>query len=157
MLAVPVGLRDLQIPGGSMADNAVLYTAVYNDVASARADLDAVEEMHRAQMIGKYDAAIIDKEDGEPHIVKRMDRPAIRIIPEWLGSGTLRRRDLHDVAKELNSGESALIVVGEPTVEQGLEQAVIRANRTFKRDIDATADELEEELLTAVKKGGAES
>ena len=50
-------------------------------------------------MIGRYDAAVVDRKDGEPHIVKRVDRPAVRVIPEWLGSGTLARRELHDAAR----------------------------------------------------------
>jgi hypothetical protein len=43
-------------------------------------------------MIGQYDAAVIDKEDGKPHVLKRMDRPHIRVIPEWFGGGTLPRK-----------------------------------------------------------------
>jgi len=35
------------------------------------------------EMIGQYNAAVIDKRDGKPHVVKRMDRPHIRVIPEW--------------------------------------------------------------------------
>jgi hypothetical protein len=46
-------------------------------------------------MIGQYDAAVIDKEDGKPHVVKRMDRPHIRVIPEWFGGGSLPRKELH--------------------------------------------------------------
>ena len=37
---------------------------------------------------------MIDKENGKPHIVKRMDRPGVRVIPEWFGSGTLSRKEL---------------------------------------------------------------
>ena len=43
-------------------------------------------------MIASYDAAVIDKESDTPHIVKRMDRPRIRIIAEVFGSGTLPRK-----------------------------------------------------------------
>jgi hypothetical protein len=41
--------------------------------------------LHKDEMIGQYDAAVIDKEGGKPHVVKRADRPRIRAIPEWLG------------------------------------------------------------------------
>ena len=80
------------------SESAVLYTAVYQDVDAALADLAAFEQLHKAEMIGKYDAAVVDKKDGEPHIVKRVDRPAVRVIPEWLdparspaGSSTTQR------------------------------------------------------------------
>src|ERR1700733_13250357 len=101
-----------------MADNnVVLYTAVYDDVSTALSDLDALEGLHEDDVVGKYDAAVIDQENGKPHIAKRMDRPRIRVIPEAFGSVALPRKELE--AKELTSGQAGLIVVGEPTLEKG--------------------------------------
>lgn len=134
------------------SENAVLYTALYSDLDSALADLGAFEQLHKAQMIGKYDAAVVDKKDGEPHIVKRVDRPAVRIIPEWLGSGTLARRELHDAARALDAGEAALIVVGEPTLEKGFDRAVTRATKTAKRALNAATDELADDLAEVVER-----
>ena len=134
------------------SDNAILYVAVYNDVGTATADLSAFDRLHKAEVIGKYDAAVIDKEDGKPHIVKRADHPAYRVIPEWFGSGSLTREELHDAADALDAGEAALIVVGEPTLEQYFEKAFTRANRAVKRDLTTAVDELERELHGAVKK-----
>ncbi len=134
-----------------MADNSVLYTAVYGEVDAARADLEALEQLHKFEMVGKYDAAVIDKENGKAHIVKRVDRPAIRVIPEWLGSGTLPRHELHDAAESLGATEAALIVVGEPTLGQGFEKAVARATKTVKKDLNVAADQLAGELIEAIK------
>ena len=134
-----------------MAENMMVYTAVYVDVGAALADLDALEQLHRDDMVGKYDAAVIDKEKGEPHIVKRMDRPRARVVPEMLGKGTLPRHDLHDAAQELTSQEAALIVIGEPTLEKGFDKAVSTAARTMKRAFNATTDELASELHEALK------
>ena len=64
----------------------VVYAAAYETVDAALADLDAIEQLHKDQMIGKYDAAVIGKENGKPRIAKRMDRPALRVVPEWLGA-----------------------------------------------------------------------
>ena len=133
------------------SENAVLYTAVYNDVDPALADLGALEQLHKAELIGNYDAAVIDKKDGEPHVVKRVDRPAVRVIPQWLGSGTLARRELHDAARALEPGEAALIVVGEPTLESGFKKAVTKAAKTAKRELNAATDELAKDLTEAVK------
>jgi hypothetical protein len=135
-----------------MADNAVLYSAIYSDLDGAKADLDAFEQLRKESVIGSYDAAIIDQEDGKPHVVKRADHPGYRVIPEWFGSGTLPRGELHEAARALNQGEAALIVVGEPTLEKGFEKAVTRANKTFKQDMNAASDELERELLDTAKK-----
>ena len=100
-------------------------------------------------MIGQYDAAVIDKEDGKPHVVKRMDRPHVRVIPEWSG-GTLPRKELHEAAEQLGA-QAGLIAVGEPTIEKGLDKALTGAVRVVKRAVDATTDEITSELQEALK------
>jgi hypothetical protein len=132
-----------------MADNSVGYVAVYDDVNSALADLDALDALHDDDLIGKYDAAVIDQEDGKPHIVKRVDRPRIEVLPELVGKGALPRGELRDAAKELDPGKAALIVVGEPTLEKAFDKAVTRAEKVAKDTFDASADDLAEELIKA--------
>ncbi len=135
-----------------MAENQLaLYTAVYENVTTALADLDVLEQLHKDEMIGKYDAAVIDKQNGKPHIVKRMDRPRVRVIPEVLGLGTLRRKELKEAAEELTSDEAGLIVVGEPTIEKGFDKAITGAAKIVKRSVDATTDEIASELKEAIK------
>ena len=102
-------------------------------------------------MIGNYDAAVNDQEHGEPHVVKRADHPAVRVIPEAFGWGTLPRHELHDAARALDPGEAALIVIGEPTLEKAFEKTVTRAAKTAKRDMNAATDELARELIEAFK------
>ena len=70
-----------------------LYVAVYESVESAKADLDDIERLHEDDLVGKFDAAVVDNENGKPYIVKRMDRPKIRVIPEELGFGPLSRKE----------------------------------------------------------------
>jgi len=94
----------------------VLYAASYDSVSAALTDLDAIEQLHKDEAIGSYDAAVIDQENGKPHIVKRMDRPHVRVIPEWFGGGTLPRKELHEAAQELTASQAGLIAVGEPTI-----------------------------------------
>ena len=80
-------------------------------------------------MIGQYDATVIDKEDGKPHVVKRMDRPHIRVIPEWFGGGTLPRKELHEAAEQLTASQAGLIAVGEPTIEEALDKALTKGRQ----------------------------
>jgi hypothetical protein len=134
-----------------MAENSVLYTAVYSDVDAALADLDAFEQLHEAEMIGKCDGAVVDKENGKPHIVKRVDHPGIRVIPELLGAGPLPRKELKDAAEELTAGEAGLVAIGEPTLEKGFEKAITRASKVVKHEMDADTDELADELTDAFK------
>ena len=129
----------------------VVYAAAYESVEDALADLDAIEQLHKDEMIGQYDAAVIGKENGKPHVVKRMDRPHIRVIPEWFGGGSLPRKELHEAAVQLTATQAGLIAVGEPTIEKGLDKALTKAARVVKRTVEATTDEITSELQEALK------
>ena len=129
----------------------LVYAATYQDLSAAEAGLDAVEQLHKDKVIGSYDAAVIDKKDGKPHVAKRMDRPYVRVIPEWFGGGTLPRKELHEVAQELTASEVGLIAVGEPTIEAAVDKALANADKVVKRTVDATTDEITSELKEALK------
>ncbi|HVP03354.1 MAG TPA: hypothetical protein VMT10_12355 [Solirubrobacteraceae bacterium] len=133
------------------SDNMVLYTGIYSNRDDALSDLQAIEQLHKDDIIGKFDAAVIDQENGKPHIVKRLDRPRIHLIPEAFGGGTLPRKELHEAADELTPGQAGLIVAGEPTLEKGFEKAVTKADKVVKRTVDATTDEIADELREAAK------
>ena len=136
-----------------MADDKtmVLYAASYESTSAALTALDDIEQLHKDEMIGKYDAAVIDKENGKPHIVKRMDRPGIRVVPEWFGGGTLPRKELHEAADVLTANEAGLVVVGEPTIEKAVDNALTGAANVVKHTLDATTDEIASELQEALK------
>lgn len=107
----------------------MIYAAVYETVGAAL-----------AEMIGQYDAAVVDKEDGKPRVVKRMDRPHIRVIPEWFEGGTVPRKELHEAAEQLTANQAGLVAVGEPTIEEALDQALAKAAKVVKHTMEATAD-----------------
>jgi len=132
----------------------LVYAATYNSVSDAETALDAIEQLHKDKVIGFFDAAVIDKKDGKPHVAKRMDRPYVRVIPEWFGGGTLPRKELHEAAQELTASQAGLIAVGEPTIEKALDQALTTADKVVKRTVDATTDEITSELQEAFKAQG---
>jgi len=136
-----------------MSDNkeAALYMAVYDQVGTALADLEDLDQLHKDELIGKYDAAVIDVENGKPHIVKRMDRPRIRVIPEDLGGGSLPRKELKEAAEALHGTEAGLIVLGEPTIEKAFDKAVQGAAKVVKRSLDITTDEIAQGLQEAAR------
>ena len=136
-----------------MAENEqlVVYAAAYETVEAAVADLDAIEQLHKDEIIGQYDAAVIDQENGKPHVVKRMDRPHIRVIPVCFGGGTLPCKELREAAEQLTANQAGLITVGEPTIEQGLDKALTKAAKVVKRTVEATTDEIASELQEALK------
>src|SRR6476659_3440398 len=95
-----------------MADNSIGYTAVYDAVGSAVADPDALSELHYDKVMGKYDAAVVDLENGKPHIVKRVDNPRVNVLPELVGKGALPSGEVEDAAKGLGQGQAALTFAG---------------------------------------------
>jgi len=129
----------------------MVYAASYQNLSDALADLDAVEQLHKDDIIGSFDAAVIDKKDGKPHVAKRIDRPSIRVIPEWFGGGTLPRKELHEAAGQLTASQAGLIAVGEPTIEKALDNALKSADKVVKRTLNATTDEITSELQEALK------
>jgi len=165
-----------------MSDRPVfLYAALYDDIADAEADYDAVFDLHAAGAIGTFDSAVIRKDDDGKVRVTKTEKPTqhgawtgagvgalVGIIfpPAILGSaivgagagglvGHLRkgisRGDLKDLGDELERGSAAVIVIGESKIEEQLEKAVKRANKLIEKEIDADADELEREIAAAAK------
>lgn len=138
-----------------MADKEVMivYAAAYETVEAALADMTNIETMHKDELIGRYDAAVIDRayHHHKPRIVQRVDRPYFRVIPELFGGGALPRKELYEAAEHLTMDEAGLIVVGEPTIEPGLDKALTKASKVVKRIVEATADEITSELQEALK------
>jgi hypothetical protein len=129
-----------------MADNSIGFTAVYDDVDSAVADLDALGKLHDDKVVGRYDAAVVDLENGKPHIVKRVDNPRVNVLPELVGKGALPSGEVKDAAKGLGEGQAALIFVGDPTLDKAFEQAVTHAKKVAKQEFGRTADQLTDAL-----------
>jgi hypothetical protein len=129
----------------------VMFAASYDTVPAALQALDDIQQLHKDAMVGKVDAAVIDEENGKPHIVKRLDRPRIRVIPEAFGGGALPRKELKEAAAELTASEAGLIAVGEPTIDKGISKALENADKVVKRTVDASADEITSELQEALK------
>jgi hypothetical protein len=133
-------------------DRPVVYAAAFSSITDAEKALDTIEGLYKDGAVGTLDAAVIDKENGKPHVVKRMDRPRVRIIPEWFGGGALPRKELHEAAEELTADRAGLLVVsGEPAIEKALDKALAGAAKVAKHHVDATIDQITSELQEALK------
>jgi uncharacterized membrane protein len=165
-----------------MSDRPVfLYAAIYDEIADAEADYEAVFDLHAMGAIGTFDSAVIRRDDdGKVHVTKT-EKPTqhgawtgagvgalVGIIfpPALLGSaivgasagglighlrGGVSRGDLKDLGDELEAGTAAVIVIGESRIQEQLQAAVTRANKLIEKEIDADADELEREIDAAAK------
>jgi len=131
----------------------VVHAAAFSSVADAEKALATIEQLYKDGAVGTLDAAVIDKENGKPHVVKRLDRPGIRVIPEWFGGGALPRKELREAAEELTADQAGLLVVsGEPAIEKALDKALAGAAKVAKHKVDATIDQITSELQEALKR-----
>ena len=165
-----------------MSDRPVfLYAAIYDDIAEAEADYDAVFDLHAVGAIGTFDSAVIERDaDGKVHVHKT-EKPTqhgawtgagvgalvgLLFPPALIGSavvgatagglvghlrGGISRGDLKELGEELEAGSAAVIVIGESKIEEQLEKAITRANKLIEKQLDADADELRRELDAAAK------
>lgn len=136
-----------------MADNdqPVVYSASFSSVTDAEKALDIIEQLYKSEAIGTLDAAVIDKKNGKLHVVKRLDRARIRVIPEWFGGGALPRKELREAAEQLAADQAGLLVVSdEPAIEKALDKAVAGAVRVGKHKVHATIDQIASELKEAL-------
>jgi uncharacterized membrane protein len=157
-----------------------MYVGEYESVEDAKADLEALKELHREHVVGTYDAAVLSKnEEGKVEIVDKIEKPtqhggwaglavgaAIGLIfpPSILVSGLvgagagalighlrggMSRSDLKEIGEVLDESEAALIVVGEETIERAVDEAIKRAKKDMKKQVQADAKEIERAIDTA--------
>jgi hypothetical protein len=130
----------------------VVYAAAYPTAAAALEVLDTIEHLRKDEVDGRYDAAVIDKENGQPHVAKRLDNPRARVIPERVsGRGLLTRKELKEAGEELLADEAGLIVVGDASIEPALDQVFTGTPKVVRREMAATIDQVTSELEEAFK------
>jgi uncharacterized membrane protein len=164
-----------------VSDNPMfLYAGEYDSVEDAKADLEALKELHREKFVGTYDAAVLTKnEEGKVEVVDKIEKPtqhggwaglavgaAMGLIfpPSVLVSGLvgagagalighlrggMSNSDLKEVGEMLEESEVALIVVGEVTIERGVDEAIKHAKKELKKEVRADAREIERAIDTA--------
>jgi uncharacterized membrane protein len=124
-------------------------------------------------------AVLTKNEDGKVEVVDKIEKPtqhggwaglavgaAIGLIfpPSILVSGLvgagagalighlrdgMSNSDLKEVGELLDESEAALIVVGEATIERGVDEALKRAKKEIKKEIRADAKEIERAIDSA--------
>jgi uncharacterized membrane protein len=158
-----------------------IYAATYADRTDAFADYDSLLELHADKLIGTYDVALVTKDaDGKVHVEKH-EKPTqhgawggiavgavvgILFPPSIIGAaavggivggvgGHLRkgisRGDASELGELLEGGEAALILIGESRLEEQLDKALTRAEKSIEKEIDADNKEFKRELEEAEK------
>jgi uncharacterized membrane protein len=156
-----------------------IYAAVYSDLIGAEADYETLLDLHAADLIGTYDVALIDKDDaGKVHVMKH-EKPTqhaawtgiavgavvgILFPPSILGAAVvggatggvlghffrgMSRGDAKELGELLDDGQAALIVIGKSRLQEQLDKALGRAQKSIEREVAADSEELERELKAA--------
>ncbi len=157
-------------------DPVFVYGAVYSDRADADADYEALLELHSADLVGSYDVALMYKDEaGKVHVTKH-EKPTqhgawtgaavgalVGIIfpPSIIGAavvgaaagggighvlGGMSRGDAKELGEQLAAGQAALIVIGRSRIQEQLDKALSRAQKSEERQIDADGEKLAKEL-----------
>jgi uncharacterized membrane protein len=157
-------------------DPVFVYAAVYADREDADEDYEGLLELHSADLVGSYDVALIYKdEEGKVHVTKH-EKPTqhgawggaavgalagIIFPPSIIGAtlvgavaggglghilGGMSRSDARELGEELGDGQAALVVIGRSRVQEQLDKALKRAQKSQEREIDADGKALAKEL-----------
>jgi uncharacterized membrane protein len=162
------------------ANGTFLYVATYPDAASAREDYQIVKGLHSQGLVGSYDAAVVTKDAaGKVHENKDETATrhgawwgaaagaAVGVIfpPAVLGaaatgavigglSGHLAKGMSRSRAKELGDfidpGQAGLIVVGETTIADAIQDAVTGADKETIEDLGVSPKDIDKTLQEAV-------
>ncbi|MCU0309220.1 MAG: DUF1269 domain-containing protein [Thermoleophilia bacterium] len=160
-----------------------VYVGVYTSEDAAKADYEVVKELHAAGVIGSYDAGVIHKEaDGKVHVNKDETATrkgawagagigavvGILFPPSIIGTAAvaglggglighfwkgMSRGDLKDIGEMLDTGDAALIVIGDWRLEEAIDKAFARAEKTIEREIRGLDRALVEQEISSLMSG----
>jgi uncharacterized membrane protein len=156
-----------------------LYIGTYPSEAAAQADYDIVKNLHSAGAVGTYDAAVITKDDdGKVHLNKGetstrhgawggaavggliglLFPPSILVgaavgatvgaVGGHLWKG-LSRSDVKELGDLIDAGQAALLVIGESSLQRALEKAGLKAEKQIAKELDLSADEIDDAIQGA--------
>jgi uncharacterized membrane protein len=150
-----------------------VFIGIYPDIALARDDYEIVKDLHTVGAVGTYDAAVITKDDdGKVHVNKDetstrhgawggaaagavvgiLFPPSIiatAIVGAAVGGvgGHLRngmsRADVKEFGELIDSGQAALLIVGESKLKAELDKAEFKAEKRVVKEFDVSAKDID--------------
>jgi len=165
----------------SKTDGVFIFIGTYASEVDARADYDVVKDLHTAGAVGTYDAAVVTKDEaGKVHVNKDETTTrhgawggagvgalvGILFPPSIVGSALvgaaiggisghlwkgMSRADVKEFGDAIDSGEAALVIVGETTIEAALEKAELKANTRVAKELELDKANIDEAVQAAAK------
>jgi uncharacterized membrane protein len=165
----------------SKTDGVFIYIGTYGSEVDAKADYEVVKELHSAGAVGTYDAAVVTKDDkGRVHVNKDETTTrhgawggagvgalvGILFPPSIIGSAIvgaaiggvsghlwkgMSRADVKEFGEAIDSGEAALVIVGETTIESYLEKAQLKAQKSVAKELQIDKKDVDRAVQEAAK------
>jgi uncharacterized membrane protein len=166
----------------AQANNVFIYVGTYPNVASAQGDYQIVKNLHSEKLVGDYDAAVVTKDpSGKVHVSKDETAtrhgawggaavgavagilfPPSIIATTIVGAGIgavsghlwkgMSRSDVKELGDIIDTGQAALLVVGESKVEQQIEKAVTKAEKHAVKELqNVSSDQLNAAVAEAAR------
>ncbi len=168
----------------AQADGMFLYIGTYPSEAAARGDYDVVKDLHAADVIGTYDAAVITKDkSGKVRVNK--DEMATRhggwggaaagaVVGILFPAGVLgaaavgaaagavgghlwrgiSRSDVKELGDLIDAGQAALLVVGASNLEPALDKAELKAEKHVAKQLDVSTADVDAAVKEAAGQVG---
>ena len=163
-----------------------IFVATYGNEDDAQADYEVVKELYAADAIGNFDAAVIRKDaDGKVHVNKDetatrkgawggaavgavvgilfppsiLATAGVGALAGGLGGHFLKglsRKDVKELGEQLDSGEVALLVVGDWQLDKAIDKAFSRAIKKMDREVKSLERQQLEADYAAMMSGGHE-
>ncbi len=165
----------------SKADGVFVYVGTYASEVDARTDYGVVKDLHLLGAVGTFDAAVITKDDnGKVHVNKDETTTrhgawggagvgalvGILFPPSIIGSALvgaaiggvsghlwkgMSRADVKEFGDIIDSGEAALVIVGEMKIEPYLVQSDLKATKHATRELDVDKGKIDVAVQEAGK------
>jgi uncharacterized membrane protein len=165
----------------SKTDGVFIYIGTYASEVDARADYDVVKDLHSLGAVGTYDAAVITKDDkGKIHVNKDETTTrhgawggaaagaliGILFPPSIIGTALvgaavggisghlwkgMSRTDIKEFGEAIDSGEAALVIVGETALEAAIEKAQLKALRKVEKELNVDTKGVDDAVQEATK------
>jgi uncharacterized membrane protein len=156
-----------------------LYLGTYASEVAARADYDVVKALHALDAVGTYDAAVITKDSsGKVHVNKDematrhggwggaaagalvgiLFPPSIigtALVGGAIGAASghiwrgISRSDVKELGELIDGGEAALLVIGDLTLRQALDEAELKAEKHVAKELDVSTSDVESAVKDA--------
>jgi uncharacterized membrane protein len=165
----------------SKADGVFIYIGTYASEVDARADYDVVKDLHALGAVGTYDAAVVTKDDaGKVHVNKDETTTrhgawggagvgalvGILFPPSIIGSAVvgaaiggvsghlwkgMSRADVKEFGDVIDSGEAALVIVGETTIASYVEKAELKAQKKVTKELEVDKKDVDKAVQDAAQ------